>query len=893
MDDFESLFDTGNVCVIETEPVEEVVEEEKFIYDPADLLQKARDVFDGNIKESFEHNGHKVLGSDPGTVLEYDGIEDKALDTDYEPYDYQKESAVIIDRIFDKNGATPNILVSSPTGSGKTYLIKWAAVRAAQCGCRLVIGTPLVALSEQIFGELRKLLKGFSVEGAESPCGIRTGPSEKFPDAPILVCTYEIINIQVHLDPSWLANCPLVIIDEIHFMQDPDRGCQLESIIMGLPNATVLVGLSGTIPNARQFAKQVTKATQRDTTVVGLRRRPIRLRYYAHLGGRLTEICFNRDGTILQRWKQKAWDWVQSQTEKRPRRLNPNQTKGRILQLVRDLEHEDKLPGLVVSFSCNGLDSLGAQLYSVDLTVEANKKSYVHRVFMGVKKMVPEEEWPLFLPLMDLAKRGIAVHHSRQPKTYLEVLPDLVKKNLIRLVLATSTLSTGIDLPMRTVVLLSLMQPKKGGFKPIEPSLLFQIFGRAGRPGMEKEGHAIIACWSQPDPRVDVKELLCSPSAPVCGHGLVRPRHVLSYKVHNKTPEELLMSPFSSVDHDHVYPVLEDIARASKTHRVGVEAVVKRFETLAKIREDTDTVAPYIESIVHAVKTGDKVVVDPEGDDLVPPVWTVTHRRPLRVKEYDLAVPAAWVLDCVPRRAKKCSQEEFTTMKRVHDSLESILGVSELDKDDQFVRAKEAFRLENARDRLQRMVAVESHPLWPEYTDLVTKLQQFGFLDENKFVTPYKGRLVPTLVGCDDPVTLVEAWVKNILPRECPVRFSVALTCFLQNKRHRQPKDGTGLYDKLCELQHHVGDVHELGTSMMAPIQMWMEGKSVCCICQTLEEASPGHVCKTVQRLIQLLKQMQEAGGRVNDDVLVRLCDAAARKATRGLPFVESIMLNK
>jgi len=167
----------------------------------------------------------------------------------------------------------------------------------------------------------------------------------------------------------------------------------------------------------------------------------------------------------------------------------------------------------------------------------------------------------------------------------------------------------------------------------------------------------------------------------------------------------------------------------------------------------------------------------------------------------------------------------------------------------------------------------------------------YGFIDKDRIVTS-KGRMCIGILGTSDPLCMVEAWTNNLLPRDTEANFAAALSCFLQNKRSRQPKDHTGVYEQLCDLQRHVaGDEDELGTNMMLPMYDWMQSKSILTICSTYEYASPGHVCKTIQRLCQLLEQLQEAAGRVGDESLEDLCDRTIRVAKRGLPFLPSLYL--
>ena len=180
---------------------------------------------------------------------------------------------------------------------------------------------------------------------------------------------------------------------------------------------------------------------------------------------------------------------------------------------------------------------------------------------LPLKTRVPDDEWPLFAHLEELARRGIAVFHSQQPSLYCEIIPPLVKAGLIQVIFCTSSLSTGVDLPVRSVCVLELRRPSRHGFQPVEPSLLRQMFGRAGRPGQESEGNAILVQWEKPVADLDLYHLLTCPTENVVGHGLVRPRPLLSRLQRNYQPESLLNSPFSSRD-TSFYPKLIEQAEA-------------------------------------------------------------------------------------------------------------------------------------------------------------------------------------------------------------------------------------------------------------------------------------------------------------------------------------------
>ena len=880
----EELFDVFNAGVIGEEPMVVDIPEQRHAVDEEETMRAARNIINGTIGVSYDQT---VCTDNRFMVSKYV----PAMTFPYEPYEYQKISAVVIDACYGIETTIPasNLLVRSPTGSGKTFVIRHAAIRAIGTNKRLVIGVPLVALAEQTFFNLRKLLMPLYHGAYDSPVGIRTGPSEKFVDAPILVCTFEVICIEMTLRPECLHDCPVIVLDEIHYMADRDRGSRVEAIASNLPSSTCLVGLSGTIPNAPEFSHAMSRATgNRLTRLVGLKKRPIRIRFYAHLGGKLTEICHNREGTVRQRFKKKAFDYVMRTVRERPDRLNPRQLRGRILQLFGDLEKEEKLPAMIVGFSCRMLNRIAYAIPSVDLVADSSKKSYIHHRFEEIKKCVGGE-WPLFRPLCDLAKRGIGVHHSQQPKFYLELLPDLVRRGIVRAVFATSSLSVGIDLPVRTVVMLGLIQPGKNGFHVVEPNLLKQVMGRAGRPGLETEGNFVLAMWQKPDARVNIQKLLFAPSTPVKGQGMVAPREILANRLHNQTVDDLLLSPFSSADTAHVRPVLRDLDTLYDERSIEVDTGVARMEQMEMARYLAHDSVAVIGAMLRKIRKGDCLVIDPDNGT-VPYRWTVTGTRPVRCREYPDTVPNEWVLDCEPCRATRGNTiDDVQRMRQLRNIITTLQtsGQTKISEDELRI-----YRMKMAREQLRRIVGVESHPLYATYQKYITSMESLGFIRHN--VLTSKGRMVPGIIGCDDPLTLVRSWTGNVLPRDSPSAFASALSCFLQNKRHNQPPDESGVYQKLCDLQIRVDDdVSELGTNMMLPIRRWVDRKEgmIHEICEEFEYATPGHLSKTIQRLVQLLDQMMEAAHRVNDNSLVDLCDQTIRHATRGLPFLESFYL--
>ena len=788
--------------------------------------------------------------------------------TSYEPYTYQKQASVIIDAIYGLNDEEPqNILVASPTGSGKSYLIKAAAVRAAERGERLVVGVPLVALAEQTYHNLKRVLKPF---GDDEILGIATGPTEVNEHAPILVCTYEVILTKQNRDFAFMDNVGCIIIDEIHFISG-DRGNQIEQILNELPVETYAIGLSGTIPNKDSFANAMGRCTKKPTCVLGLDRRPISLNYMCHVGEpkqSFVYLCSRDDSgqrSTAARWKKGAWKYVASLAEKRPERLSFRQKRGRLLQLIKNCDKRNMLPALMIDFSCKALNNYANSLKSMDLVDRKRDKSFVHRAFENLRKRIPQEEWSLFDHLEDMARRGFAVFHSQQPKHYLELVPDLVKQGLIRAIFATSSLSTGIDLPVKSVVVLSLTMPsKKDGFKPIEASLLQQIFGRSGRPGQETVGNAIITAWTQLDPRLDVAALLTAPAEEVVAHGMVRPRPVLSRIQRNYAPESILESPFSSIDRELVDEQLRSITAKVDGMKPNMDIVQKYFAM----------------ERVHSAGKRKRWNLE-KGDDIV--VYSPPKKR--------LAVRRVSVGGFRPLRLD--TGERISYKHVISDDPESsdaaiLLHVDSANDSERELAHRAYHEVKRGVD-LVNSVKPENHPLYDELQTLLDRLRAQDFVDEEGVIT-FLGRLVPCIVGCDDPLTLAYAWTSNAIRRDSVEIFCASLSVFLQNKRYGEPDDTRGVIAPLQELQEKVSGEENLGTAMIEPMVLWCEGHSVAKIVG-MTDAPVGHVCKTVQRLSQLLEQLEDAGTRIGDRELSMLCAQSQKKVKRGLPFVDSIYI--
>lgn len=826
---------------------------------------------------------------------------DPAFTPSYPPYPYQRQAAALLDAIYCE-GAQHNLLVASPTGSGKSFAIQWAARRALQEGYRLIVGVPLVALAEQIYGQLRRLLADVALpsssseeewddcdnygyappcqsSSSESPVGIRTGPSEQYPEAPVLVCTYEVVLLLQHHDLTLMDRMPVLLLDEIHTIADPDRGHVVETLLGQLPPDVCIVGMSGTLPNVQELADFMGRCNRQTTHIIGAVERPIALEHHlAPPDGKLRAV------PAALRWAAEL---------ELPEQLGRRQQDMYVHNLVRTLEEREMLPAMCVAFSCRRLNDLAASLATIDLVGDKRLKSRIHLEFHRVRCLLEPtcpEEWGLFEPLLELAQRGIGVHHAQQPKLYLELLPQLVQKGRIKLIFATSTLSAGIDLPVRTVAFVGgLRMPGKRGFRPIAPNLFHQICGRAGRPGQETEGHVVIGLWSRCRQDPDLKTLLEMPPQPVRSQYLLTPSLVLRVLARGDM-ETVLRRSFASDDITHIPPLLNELARAERDLALPPEMVTawRHLRTArACAAQLTTKVAP-----------GHVLRLDPEPGQLFPPAATVTTVTKTEIATQEFGViDRSWIFrnESAPAKKSSTTVEAAEAQRQLHAALDALVAEGDVHRPTPEQRA-DLERLErwvDGAERLRHMAAVEQLWIWPTYLALERRLTQQGFLASDLQLT-LKGKLAAGIVAANDALTLIQAWTSGLLPREPLADFVAGLTPFLAQRKTQQEGTDDPLYVKLAALQHQIWEGDEadmrLGSWMLGPMRQWMGGASVLAI--TLEsDVAAGHLCKELQRTQELLRQLAEAAMYAGDCELQQLCPQASAALTRGLPFVPSLFL--
>jgi superfamily II RNA helicase len=368
---------------------------------------------------------------------------------------------------IDQNNS---VVVSAPTGSGKTLIADYIIYKNRSNNKRIIYTAPIKALSNQKF-------KDFSKDYGEDAVGLMTGDIVINPHAKILIMTTEIYRNMVIAHDSEVMDIAYVIFDEVHYINDIERGYVWEeSIIYSLPNVRFLC-LSATIPNAKEFSEwiQAIKKHPVKTVTANKRNVPLDHLFYDYELG-LTTLENIKEAASIPRTRNRKG--------KRERIPEPSHT-----ELIKDLG-EDKLPCFFFSFSrrdCqNKAQELAkANLFQKDFTIINKANQLLANAPPEINRLESTKI------LKSTLSQGIAFHHAGLLPVIKEMIEELFSQGLIKVLYATETFAVGINMPAKTVCFNSLRKYDGYNFRYLNTKEYFQIAGRAGRRGKDTIGYAV------------------------------------------------------------------------------------------------------------------------------------------------------------------------------------------------------------------------------------------------------------------------------------------------------------------------------------------------------------------------------------------------------------------
>ncbi|MDA2813038.1 DEAD/DEAH box helicase [Nocardiopsis sp. RSe5-2] len=442
------------------------------------------------------------------------------------------------------------VLVAAPTGSGKTIVGEYAVHTALRDGSKCFYTTPIKALSNQKYNDL------VARYGADR-VGLLTGDNSVNGEAPIVVMTTEVLRNMLYAGSHTLSGLAFVVMDEVHYLADRFRGAVWEEVIIHLPESVRMVALSATVSNAEEFGEWL-QQVRGDTTVIVDEKRPVPLWQHVMVGRRLHDLFVPAEdasggddgdgdgGSGRRRTRRRDRDRrggggadpaVHVEVNGEKMRINPrlirfaleddritqlahrrrhpqSRAKGgprprakhappSRVQIIDELDRDGLLPAITFIFSRAGCDAAVREVVGSGLVLTTEEEAAEIRDYA--------ERQCADIPPADLAvlgyhdwlralECGVAAHHAGMLPTFKEVVEALFSRGLIRAVFATETLALGINMPARTVVMEKLDKWNGETHAPLTPGEYTQLTGRAGRRGIDVEGHAVVVWQAGTDP---------------------------------------------------------------------------------------------------------------------------------------------------------------------------------------------------------------------------------------------------------------------------------------------------------------------------------------------------------------------------------------------------------
>jgi ATP-dependent RNA helicase HelY len=412
------------------------------------------------------------------------------------------------------------VLVAAPTGSGKTVVGEFAVHLALDTGRKAFYTTPIKALSNQKYADL------VARYGADA-VGLLTGDNTVNGEAPVVVMTTEVLRNMLYADSSTMNGLGYVVMDEVHYLADRFRGAVWEEVIIHLPDDVLVASLSATVSNAEEFGAWL-DTVRGDTEVVVSEHRPVPLWQHVLHGTQLldlfatepVEVLARPDGTTLPtpaparvnpELRQLARDQLRIERMARGRnghvgyrhhRRGSRGTPTRA-EVVTSLDRAGLLPAITFIFSRAGCDAAVAQCVTWGLRLTSpTERDEIRQVVDARCADIPDEDLAVlgYWDWADALERGVAAHHAGLLPTFKEVVEELFSRGLVKAVFATETLALGINMPARSVVLEKLVKWNGETHADITPGEYTQLTGRAGRRGIDVEGHGVVVWQPGLDP---------------------------------------------------------------------------------------------------------------------------------------------------------------------------------------------------------------------------------------------------------------------------------------------------------------------------------------------------------------------------------------------------------
>ena len=396
--------------------------------------------------------------------------------------------------------AGKGVLVAAPTGAGKTIVAEFAVHLALQnADVKVFYTAPMKALSNQKYQDLVEAY-------GPDEIGLLTGDTSINPRARVVIMTTEVLRNMLYADSELLENLGYVVMDEVHYLADRFRGAVWEEVIIHLPSWVQLISLSATVSNAEEFGDWL-QTVRGHTEVIVSEQRPVPLHQHIMFRHKLLPLFSAKKGadqvnpevvSLAHTIARGSGGITRGRGRPRFDRFEDKAHKVYRSDVVSLLGDEELLPAIFFIFSRAGCDQAVSQVLrgGVSLTTAEERAQIIDFVDEKCERLDEDDRAVLhYERWLDGVMRGVAAHHAGLLPIFKETIEELFRRKLLKVVFATETLALGINMPARTVVIEKLEKFNGESRVPITAGEYTQLTGRAGRRGIDDEGHSVVL-WS-------------------------------------------------------------------------------------------------------------------------------------------------------------------------------------------------------------------------------------------------------------------------------------------------------------------------------------------------------------------------------------------------------------
>lgn len=831
---------------------------------------------------------------------------------------------------LDRGGS---VLVAAPTGSGKTVVAEYAVARAVEAGRRAFYTTPIKALSNQKYNDLVR------IHGADQ-VGLLTGDNAINPGAAVVVMTTEVLRNMIYGRSAALASLDVVVLDEVHFLQDTYRGPVWEEVIVHLDAAVKLVCLSATVSNAVELADWITEV-RGPTAAVIEETRPVTLHNLYLIGDKTSDrlhllpmFVDSRPNPEAARIDGEAVRGWQGGRHKGRRKLYTP----RRLEVIEILDDHRMLPAIYFIFSRNACSEAAQACNDAGLRLTTGpERDRIREIARQKLSVLDDQDLAVlgYARFIDALENGIAAHHAGMVPLFKEAVEACFVEGLVKVVFATETLAVGINMPARTVVIEKMSKFTGDHHATLTAGEYTQLTGRAGRRGIDDVGHAVVL-WSSFVPFDSLVGLASSKSFHLTS--AFRPTYnmtanlVRSYTKAQAT--ELLNRSFAQYQADRDVVRLHarlarrrDALASARSQAASPCGDIEEYRRLTTRRDRrSPSVTPtMIEHAVMKLRPGDIFVyakgrasgraavlsvatrknasarvraITSQGNHLMvtaqdfaaPPraVGAIELPKPYEPNRQSYQRDVARMLD----RARTTGPA-FEDPREVHSAVPEHPVSDDPDLTERLRAAAAADRIEREIVELEGRVAGRATGLIRAFDSVVAILTTWGYVDQ-WLLTSAGERLARLFHECD--LLIVEAIRRGLLDGLKPAELAGLVSVFTYE--HRSPdappapwfpsRDVTTRWRAIDRLAKDLRAVEESAglnptrypdPTFVAVAYAWASGEGFAEVVEA-EELSGGDFVRNIRQLVDLLKQIAELAP---EEATRRNAASAAESLVRGV----------